>query len=119
MLSLNILYAPLSFGGSVQQYIDATSVWFIDVFDSGDRAKVASLYTPDAGLLPPDSSIIVGRSAIEEFWQGAMDAFMKLKKLQAVEVDSRGDIAYEVGEFVLAVPGEIGTTDVHGKYIVV
>ena len=119
MLSLNILYASLSFGGSVQQHIDATSVWFIDAFDSGDRAKVASLYTPDASLLPPDSSIIVGRSAIEEFWQGAMDAFMKLKKLQAVEVDSRGDIAYEVGEFVLAVPGEIGTTDVHGKYIVV
>ena len=53
------------------------------------------------------------------FWQGAMDAGMKLDELRATEVISRGDIAGEMGGFILSVPGDSGVTKVVGEYIVI
>ncbi len=44
---------------------------------------------------------------------------MKFDDVHAVEVDSRGDIAGEVGVFILSVPGDSGMTKVPGKYIVI
>ncbi len=119
VLALCLLYSGFSVAGAPRDHIDDALVTFVTAFNSGDGATVASLYTQDASLLPPDSAPVVGRAAIKDFWQGAIDAGMKLEKLQATEVESRGDTAYEVGEFTLMVPTEDGTTDVHGKYIVV
>ena len=59
------------------------------------------------------------RNAIQAFWQGAIDSGMKIGMLRATEVAARGDLAFEVGGFKLLVPGESGTTEVVGKYIVV
>jgi ketosteroid isomerase-like protein len=44
---------------------------------------------------------------------------MKIDDLHAIEVDSRGDIAGEVGVFILSVPGDSGPVKVPGKYIVI
>lgn len=118
-LGLCLLYSGFSLADAPRDHIDDALVTFVAAFNSGDSATVASFYTQDASLLPPDSTPIVGRAAIKDFWQGAIDAGMKIQKLQATEVESRSDTAYEVGEFTLVVPTEDGTTDVHGKYIVV
>jgi ketosteroid isomerase-like protein len=49
-----------------------------------------------------------------------MDGGLKNLTLKAVEVDSREDLAFEVGAFTLDAPGEGGAmTTVAGKYIVV
>lgn len=119
LLGLCLLYSGLCIADAPRAHIDHTLDTFVTAFNAGDGATVASLYTQDASLLPPDSAPVVGRAAIKDFWQGAIDAGMKLAKLQPTEVESRGDTAYEVGEFTLVVPTEDGTADVHGKYIVV
>ena len=88
-------------------------------FNAGDAATVASLYSEDAALFPPGGERVDGRSAIQTFWQGAIDSGMKVDVLHAVEVEARGDMAGEVSVFTLSVPGEGGATKVAGKYIVI
>jgi ketosteroid isomerase-like protein len=94
-------------------------VKFVAAFNAGDGATVASLYSEDAALFPPGGKRIDGRSGIQTFWQGAIDSGMKIDDLHAIEVDSSGDIAGEVGVFILSVPGEGGITRVPGQYIVI
>jgi uncharacterized protein (TIGR02246 family) len=114
-----ILLPMMAAAGEPRSHIDDQLAIFKSAFNQGDSATIASLYTPDATLLPPDSERIDGRAAIQAFWQGAIDAGMKMDELQAVDVDASNEIAGEVGKFVLSVPGENGPTKVTGKYIVV
>jgi uncharacterized protein (TIGR02246 family) len=108
-----------SLAGEPRQHIDDILVEFVAAFNAGDAATVASFYTEDAALLPPGGARVDGRAAIQAFWQGAIDSGMKIDDLHAVEVEARRDLAGEIGVFTLSVPGDSGTTQVAGKYIVV
>lgn len=100
--------------------IEAALATFATAFNNGDGAGVAVLYTDDAALLPPGEARVDGRAAIQAYWQGAIDAGLTDIALQAVEVEEDGDMAYEVGGFSLAAPGENGAkVTVTGKYIIV
>jgi len=118
ILVLGILLPTGLMANQPRAHIDETMVKFVAAFNAGDGATVASFYSEDAALFPPGAERIDGRSAIQTFWQGAIDSGMKIDKLHAVEVDSGGNIAGEVGVFVLSVPGDSGVTKVAGKYIV-
>ena len=117
---LVVLCFPVTvLAGNPHTHIDEVLVKFVNAFNDGDSKTVASFYSEDAALIPPDSDRVDGRSAIQAFWQGAIDAGMTIVDLHAVEVDARDDIAAEVGVFTLNVPGDSGSTDVNGRYIVV
>lgn len=118
-ISLCVLAPSLALADPPRTHIDKTMVRFVAAFNNGDAATVASFYTEDAALLPPQAGRVDGRNAIQAFWQGAIDSGMKIEMLRATEVGARGDLASEVGGFKLLVPGESGTTEVVGKYIVV
>jgi hypothetical protein len=45
--------------------IEAVNAKWIDFFNKGDFAGVASLYTEDASAFPPGSGMVKGRAAIE------------------------------------------------------
>ena len=93
---------------------------FMDRFKRGDAAGVAALYTGDAKLLPPDSQMMDGTDAIRSFWQGAMDMGVKEATLETVEVESRDDLAYEIGRYTLVIQSKVGeSTTAKGKYVVV
>ena len=119
ILALGILLPTTLLAGAPRTHIDEVLVKFVAALNAGDGATVASFYSEDAALFPPGGERIDGRSAIQTFWQGAIDSGMKIDDLHAVEVDSRGDIAGEVGVFILSVPGDSGPTKVAGKYIVI
>ena len=119
ILALGILLPTGLMAGQPRAHIDDIVVKFVAAFNAGDGATVASLYSEDAALFPPGGERIDGRSAIQTFWQGAIDSGMKIDDLHAIEVDSSSDIAGEVGVFILSVPGEGGVTKVPGQYIVI
>ncbi len=119
ILALGILLPTTLVASKPREHIDEISVEFVAAFNAGDGAALASLYSRDATLFPPGAERVDGRSAIQTFWQGAMDAGMKLDELRATEVISRGDIAGEMGGFILSVPGDSGVTKVIGEYIVI
>jgi ketosteroid isomerase-like protein len=119
ILVLGILLPTVLLASEPRTHIDDVLVKFVAAFNAGDGATVASFYSEDAALFPPGGERIDGRSAIQTFWQGAIDSGMKIDDLHAVEVDSGGDISGEVGVFILSVPGDSGVTKIPGNYIVI
>jgi uncharacterized protein (TIGR02246 family) len=109
------LIAP---GFAQQAEIEAMNAKFIDFFNKGDFAGIASLYTEDASVLPPGSPIVKGRPAIEMMWkdiaQQAGDP-----KLTTLEVKPLGSAAArEIGTFSLKAKGST-PRELTGKYVVV
>src|SRR5215469_11344826 len=49
--------------------IEAVNAKWIDLFNKGDFAGVASRYTDDATAFPPGSGMVKGRAAIEALWK--------------------------------------------------
>ena len=115
---VGLLLPAAAMAAKPRVHIEESAVKFVAAFNAGDGAGVASLYSEDAALFPPGGERVDGRAGIEAFWQGAIDAGMKLDELKTIEVDYHGDLAGEVGSFILSVPGDSGVTKVHGQYIV-
>jgi uncharacterized protein (TIGR02246 family) len=106
--------------GNVRNAIVSANQRFMDAFRRGDAAGVAALYTEDAKLLPPDNQMMIGPLAIQSFWQGAMSMGIKEAKLETLEVESRDDLAYEIGRYELMIQPQGGESITGiGKYVVV
>ncbi len=97
--------------------IVAANETFMAYFRNADAARLASLYTEHGQAQPPNSEIVAGRPAIQEFWQGVMNAGIKAAKLTTVEVIGSGHTVTEMGRYALAVEG--GQVVDEGKYVVV
>ena len=90
---------------------------FMGFNNQGNADGLASLYTENGQLLPPNGDFITGRQVIQEFHQGGMDTGIKSLKLETIEVEGMGKTAYEVGKYTLFTDGDqIVDT---GKYVVI
>jgi ketosteroid isomerase-like protein len=97
--------------------IEAGNRRFMEAFSRGDAPSIAQLYTASAQLLPAHSDFVTGPTAIQRFWQGAMDMGLKEAVLETLELDAHGDTAHEVGRYTLKTAG--GQVADAGKYLVV
>ena len=89
-------------------------------FSRGDAAAIAAFYTDDAVVMPPNSQMIKGRKAIEEFWKGAMGMGVRSIQLDTLDVQSGTDLAYDIGNATMIIQpqgGKAATDTV--KYVVV
>jgi uncharacterized protein (TIGR02246 family) len=90
---------------------------FVTTFKGGDAAGMASLYTENGQVLPPDGDFVTGKQGIQTFWQAIFDMGIKEAGLETAEVEGHGDTAVEVGKFTLKSEG--GQVLDQGKYIVI
>lgn len=105
---------------NVRESIASVNQNFMNAFSRADAAGLAALYTEDAKLLPPGSSMMSGKEAIQSFWQGVMDMGIKEAKLDTVDVESQGNLAYEISRFALSGEQQGGESIMlTGKYVVV
>ena len=89
-------------------------------FSSGDISALAAFYTEDAVVLPPNSQMIRGRKAIEEFWKGAVGMGVRSIQLNTIDVQSSGDLAYEIGNATMQIQPQGGSASRETvKYVVV
>jgi uncharacterized protein (TIGR02246 family) len=101
-----------------QAEIEAANAKWIDFFNKGDFAGVASLYTADATAFPPGSGMVKGRAGIEAMWKGMADKVGD-PKLTTLDVKALGPTAArEIGTFSLKTKGS-PPQEVFGKYVVV
>jgi uncharacterized protein (TIGR02246 family) len=101
-----------------QAEIEAVNAKFIDLFNKGDFAAVASLYTDDATAFPPGSAMVKGRAGIAAMWKGMAEKVGD-PKLTTLDVKPLGPTAArEIGTFSLKTKGAT-PQDVSGKYVVV
>ena len=105
-------------GFAQQAEIEAVNAKWIDFFNKGDFAGIASLYTEDATALPPGSPMVKGRAAIEVMWK-SMAEQVGDPKLTTVDVKPLGSsAAREIGTFSLRAKGST-PREITGKYVVV
>jgi hypothetical protein len=77
--------------------IEAVNAKWVDFFNRGDFAGVASLYTEDTIAFPPGASMMKGRAAIEAMWKGAAEQ-VSYPKFITLEVKPLGpSAAQEIG----------------------
>ena len=75
---------------------------FEDAMRKADAGTVASLYTADAIVLPPDAPMAKGPESIKQFWASAITGMgLKSVKLETLDLEVAGDSACEVGEATL------------------
>jgi ketosteroid isomerase-like protein len=117
LLAIAFLGMTPAYADGVKAAIEAANVQFSAVAAKGDGAALASLYAPQAQVMPPGSAPIRGPEAIQKFWQGAFDSGISAVDLKTLEVFGRGPTATEVGEYELR--DKAGKSLDHGKYIVV
>jgi ketosteroid isomerase-like protein len=115
-LLLSAGVAP-AFAEDIRAAIESANKQFVAALNRGDAAGIVAMYTPNAQLFPANSDIVSGQQAIEQFWQGAVNAGLRDLTLTTLEAEAQGDIAYEVGTYTL--PGEGGKMLDVGKYVVV
>src|SRR5437016_592961 len=77
--------------------IEAVNAKWIDFFNKGDFAGIASLYTEDAVAFPPGASMVKGRAAIGAMWKGLAEQVSD-PKVTTLDVKSLGpSAAREIG----------------------
>lgn len=101
----------------VREVISAGDKIFMEAFERGDTASIATLYTENGQVLPPNMDIVSGRQGIQAFWQEAIDMGIKAMKLERTEFEEHGDTAIGVGKYTLI--GESEQIIDSGKYVVI
>jgi uncharacterized protein (TIGR02246 family) len=101
-----------------QGEIEAVNAKWIDFFNKGDFAGLASLYTEDATAFPPGSGLVKGRPGIEALWKSMAEKVAD-PHLTTLDVKALGpSAAREIGTFSLTTKGS-PPQQVTGKYLVV
>jgi uncharacterized protein (TIGR02246 family) len=109
------LIAPAS---AQKAEIEAVNAKWVEFFNKGDFAGVASLYTTDATAFPPGSAMVQGAGAIGALWKSMAEQVTD-PKLTTLDVKSLGaSAAREIGTFSLKTKGP-APKEVAGKYVVV
>jgi len=109
------LIAPAS---AQKAEIEAVNAKWIEFFNKGDFAGVASLYTTDATAFPPGSAMVQGAPAIGALWKSMAEQVTD-PKLTTLDVKPLGaSAAREIGTFSLKTKGPT-PKEVTGKYVVV
>lgn len=104
---------------TAKESIESGLAAFCEAFNGGDAAGVAAQYTSDAQILPPGAGRIDGRQAIQEFWQGLVDANVGDLVLRSDEIEDFGSQAAEVGTVTASAPGDgDARVQLTGKYLV-
>lgn len=93
---------------------------FVGAFGKRDAAALAALHAADARLLPQGARPVEGVRNVEAFWGGLLKAGARLVQLQTLSVEERGELAYEVGDYIVTTQPSPGLTAINsGSYLVV
>lgn len=105
---------------SASEFVENANRKFAAAVESRSAAGLGDLYTFTATILPPNFPLVRGNVQIENFWQQLIDVGLVELQLSTVETESRGGLAYTVGEFRLALSQPDGSVvEDKGSYLTV
>lgn len=83
-------------------------------FNSGDAARLAGFYAPDARVIPAGGAAVFGAEAIGKFFADLIANGFRAHKITIEHVEEKGPVAIASGKWQLSGPGEGGTTAQYG-----
>jgi uncharacterized protein (TIGR02246 family) len=107
--------------GADEQAIRGHVDHWLQLVKAKDAAGIAQLYAEDGAVMPPNTPIGKGRTAIQQTWASMMrtPGFELTIVPEQIIVSSSGDMALDRGTYRLSVaPNGTAQTDT-GKYVVV
>jgi ketosteroid isomerase-like protein len=86
---------------SIKQQIQAANKNLAALFKIGDMKSVASCYSKNPKLMPPNSKAIKSKKAIQEFWSKTASLGVVALSLRTGQVEKIGTTAIETGTATL------------------
>lgn len=118
VLVIAVLLALATPAAAQKSQIEAVNAKWMELFNKGDFAGIAELYTADAIAFPPGSAIVKGKAAIGAMWKGLAEQAGN-PKVVTLDVKRLGPAAArEIGTFSLTTKGP-SPKEISGKYLVV
>jgi uncharacterized protein (TIGR02246 family) len=105
--------------GKTDPLLDKLNTEFMAAFNAKDAARLASFYTEDASLMPPNQPLVKGRPNIEAYWRGAFEQGVANLQLKPVESAISGAMGFEAGTATVTVKTPGGVIKDTSKYVVV
>jgi uncharacterized protein (TIGR02246 family) len=93
-----------------RQEADRFARAFEELFYRGDAASMTSFYAQDAMIMAPDSEVVQGRHAIQEFWKAACEAAQRTGMKRTINVQHM-ERSSGLGYMVSTVTLEIAAAD--------
>jgi uncharacterized protein (TIGR02246 family) len=115
---LTLLFGAVASGqGKTDAVLNKLASEFAAAFSAGDAAKVASFYTDNAVVMPPNQQMVRGRENIEAYYRNGFARSGGTLRLQPFESAVAGARAFEAGTSTLVAVG--GRSESAGKYVVI
>jgi len=94
--------------------------WVAAVADK-DAEALAAFYAPDGVLMNANAPAVVGRDAIREWFEAALQSPNLIYDFtpELIEVAASGDLAYDRGTYRLTMDSPQGRIEDEGKYVAV
>ena len=96
-----------------RQEIEKMNAEFVDAYNRGDIAAIATGYTEDSAVLAPNQPTVRGRQAIETLFKGMIEEIGGTASIGIVEMADAGDLAYAWATYSL----EGGEQSDAGKFV--
>lgn len=92
---------------------------FVAALNAKDAAAAAACYAENAVLVPPGEPLVRGRSDIEAYWKGFLEASgARDVAVETIDAKSSGDLGWEIGSFSMTADGPDGAPVTHrGRFI--
>jgi uncharacterized protein (TIGR02246 family) len=117
-LVIALLAALIAPAAAQKAEIEAVNARWMALFNKGDFAGIAALYTDDGTVLPPGSGVVKGKVAIEAMWKNISEQVGD-PKVVTLDVKPLGaSAAREIGTFSLKTK-DASQKEVTGKYVVI
>ena len=118
ILGIALVIGLIAPAGAQKAEIEAVNAKWIEYFNKGDFAGIASLYTTDATASPPGAAMVKGAAAIGTMWKSTAEQVGD-PKLTTLDVKSLGpSAAREIGTYSLKTKGPT-PQEATGKYVVI
>ena len=118
LLAIAVLLALATPAAAQKAQIEVVNAKWMELFNKGDFAALAELYTADAVAFPPGAAMVRGKGAIGAMWKGLAEQAGN-PRLTTLEVRRLGPAAArEIGTFSLTTKGA-SPKEISGKYLVV
>lgn len=101
----------------VSKEIQAVNHKFMEAIKSGDMDAIASFYTEDGKVFPPNFETIEGRENIKGMWEMMSENGMPILAFETVSAEAFGNTAIEEGRYTVSTPD--GQEVDKGKYMVI
>ena len=114
----------MSESDSVRRIIDRNNASACRWYAAAEIDKVAELFAEDCWQMPPHAEPLVGRTAVREFWEQAVQWGKWQFALEIQDVAVSGPVAVERGKYTLAfsagpaAPPELKSNVDKGNYVV-